>query len=317
MPKADDATIGYDVRDFLVPPIFLGGKFEIDYVPLYFATTAGITYTQSLFARTGGSGGLQTYVPSSAGNGSIRARTTGQNAKDYNISVQVLAGGGTDKADRLPLTDLDGVRISPGCRWWSQPLRHFEWNLSDDDEHDTLTFEVTTVSGAVTRGITASIDTIGSDQVLLVDYRNGVLVNRRIYVQAKASGVDVGDRMYVDLIPYTVTRQEGDSDNPGEVVPALPPAFQDPAASLAGIAKATLQDGFTDPNFTIVERNSGFLGQVEIDDDRISCDVTRRDDLTFPSKVLDRRAGRLWGHAERLSLQDTIGRWGTVTGETG
>lgn len=305
---AQDATINYDLRNLYLPVMRVGETLSIDYIPLYFASGASITYAETLFTKVAGSGGIQVYTATGTGNGSIRAYTSGKN---YENQTLIKSAGSSAQGSRLPLGELEnGVVLSPGMIWTSVSLENFEWDppLGDYSAGD-LTFSATTELGT---GITYAI-TNGKLVVTTGEAEARVTIK---IIATDSGGVEIGDPALVELVCRDIEGNNAPtSTQNGSTVAPLPTTFQDPPAALTGINPSSLQDGYPDTVWTVVNRISGRLGKVVVDEGlHVNMEVLRKDEASFPTKVLDAKQGRLYGHAERLDNEGTTLNWGVRTG---
>ena len=302
---AEDATLNYTERNVLLPSMRVGETLRINWIPLYHPTNASVTYSQTRFARSG-SGNSRTYTASSSGNGTIVANSS---TKNYSLSTIIRGGGGSAKANRLPLSDLENtIRISPGMTYTSVDLHNFEWVLADDDEHDDLSFTATTLTGA---DITYSIS---GDKLIVTAGANEARLTIRISAQ-NADDDDVGDTADVELLVRDIEgREPPTSTQNGSTLPPLATNFQDPVASLSGLRPSSISDGLSFPGYTVVNRMSGNLAKVTIDEGlHITCEVTRKDEASFSPRVLDAKDGRFYSHMGRTDSRGFIVRWGYRT----
>lgn len=300
---AQDASLDYSVRSLNLPTTMrVGETIRIEWKPLWFPNTDTVTYSQTRFSISG-SGDTKTYTASSVGNGRITATSS---PDTYSLQTGIQGGGGTAKANRLPLQDLeDTIRLSPGMRYTSVDLHHYDWVLADEDDHDDLSFTATTLTGT---GLTYSIS---GDKLIVTTGTNEARMVIRISAQ-NADDDDVGDTADVELLCRDIEGREPPTNTQnGSTLPPLPNSFSDPVASLSGLNPTHISDGTSFPGYTVVNRMSGQLANVTIDEGlHVTLEITRKDEASFPTKILDAKAGRLYSHAERLDNEGKTLEWG-------
>ena len=301
---ATDATLGYNTRQYYLPLMRTGETLRISWMPLYFASGTGVIYSQTNFSVSI-QGTDRTYTAGSVGTGRIAASATG---KSYNETTTIRGGGGSAKANRLPLSDLeDTIRLSPGMQWTSVDLHNYDWVLADEDDHDDLSFDSETVTGT---GITYSTS---SDKVVATTGADEARITIKITAK-NASDEIVGDTATLEILCRDIEGVEppAGSDN-GATLPPLPNSFSDPAASLTNLSPTSIQAGFSDGNWTVTNRMSGNLGKVEVDGLYIKMEVTRKDEAGFDAKVLDGADGRFYSHMGRNDNRGFVVKWGART----
>lgn len=311
----DNNRIDYSSRNVVFPRMRVGESLRVTWRPYYFAANVSLSHNVSSNISRSGSGNRINYSMSRSGSGIIEVTGDG---RTLGSSFVVYGGGGTDKANRLPLQDLENsITLSPGMRYNTVSLLNFEWNLTDDDIHEDLSFRVTPIQGQ--RNL-VNISQRGSSRLRIDTGAN----TGRVVVQIVAEdngGNDVGDPVEVEIIVYDLQRRippRASVDGTG-ILP-LPTSFQDPVADISSIDPTPLDDGYTETPkvWTVAGRHDGRISGVILGNDlKITITCVREDEASFPTKILNEQAGSLWSHASRLDNADPVFRWGVRTPTSG
>lgn len=270
-----------------------------------FSLSAAVASIYSRTTPTGISNDV-TYTFTGAGATGIRATAGGVTKGD--TGAFILSGGGSNEADRLPLStfDDDPIIVSPDMEV-EIPLAHYDYELPALTTHDELDFSFR--DSGDSNIATASLTNTTADQKLIV--ASGA---RWGYTELQ---IDVRDGDTAELI-RTITvpvfsysyYQWRPSSESRDLFGVVPEFITDTPADLTGIVETDL---FSDGTYDELVRFEGYITRSRVIGNRVEIEIEDIANInSIPEEILGANTGGVFDLLKVTENSEVIVKWPNV-----